>query len=91
MTRGPAIELGATEEGRRLSLPARLRATHMQVVGASSKKFLEHLIHQDIVRGQGLCVIDPHGTLYNAVARWCATHRLSERRKIHLFDPSAEG
>lgn len=66
----------------------------MQVVGASKKgksKGLEYFSRQDIVNGQGLCLIDPHGTLYHDIVKWCATHRLLEHRKIRLFDPSAEG
>lgn len=42
------------------------RATHCYVVGATGSgktKFLEYLIQQDIVQGNGFGVIDPHGDL----------------------------
>ena len=67
------------------------RATHMQVIGGSGRgksKFLEDLIRQDIASGNGVCVIDPHGTLYEPLVQWCATHRAHSRRRIHLINPS---
>jgi len=42
------------------------RATHLYVIGATGTgktKFLEFLIQQDIERGNGFGVIDPHGDL----------------------------
>ncbi|MHB8173967.1 MAG: helix-turn-helix domain-containing protein [Nitrospirota bacterium] len=42
------------------------RATHFYVIGATGSgktKFLESLIRQDIEKGNGLAVIDPHGDL----------------------------
>ncbi|MBI2463570.1 DUF87 domain-containing protein, partial [Candidatus Peregrinibacteria bacterium] len=48
------------------------RARHMYVVGKSGNgksKFLELLISKDIQDGQGLCVMDPHGDLVDAVLK----------------------
>mgnify|MGYP000524700865 CR=1 FL=1 len=42
------------------------RATHLYVIGATGTgktKFLEFLIRQDIEKGNGFGVIDPHGDL----------------------------
>jgi len=42
------------------------RATHLYIVGASGtgkSKFLEFLIRQDILKGNGFGIIDPHGDL----------------------------
>ena len=67
------------------------RSTHMHVVGASGRgksKFLEQLIRQDIRHRHGLCLIDPHGTLYEDVVAWCARNGLHRRRRIHLVDPN---
>ena len=57
---------------------------------------MEHLIREDIKQNNGLCLIDPHGYLYNDIVRWCETKRMldPERpkpKKIILFDPSADG
>jgi hypothetical protein len=88
-----ALEIGKSN-GRPVYLPPASRATHMHVLGASGRgksKFLEHLIRQDILAGNGLCLIDPHGYLYHDLIRWCETKGLADRRKIVLFDPTAEG
>jgi len=47
-------------------LPAKSRATHLYVIGLSGKgksKFLQNLIVQDVLSGQGCGVIDPHSDL----------------------------
>ena len=46
------------------------RATHLYVVGATGTgktKFLEYLIKQDIEKGNGFGVIDPHGDLIEGI------------------------
>lgn len=91
MNRG--LELGTTGHKKTLPLTPGERATHLAVLGASGRgksKFLEDMIRQDIVKGAGLCLIDPHGTLCNELVAWCATHRLHERRRIHLIDVSEQ-
>ena len=60
------------DDGEPLFLSEKVRATHMQVIGASGTgktKFLEHLIRQDILNGRGLCLLDPTGNLYRDVVR----------------------
>ena len=49
------------------------RNTHFYVIGSSGfgkSKFLEHLIIQDIERGKGFGVIDPHGDLVENIKGW---------------------
>lgn len=49
--------------------------TGLHVIGAPNtgkSKFLEHLIRQDVRRGYGLCLIDPHAELYNDILEWCS-------------------
>lgn len=85
------VQLGFDAAGRELWLDEGLRATHLQVVGASMSgktRFLEHLIRQDIRNGDGLCLIDPTGNLYRRLLRWCETNRYLERRRILLFEPA---
>ena len=85
------VLVGIGKDGQRLELSAEDRSTHMHVLGASKRgksKLLENLIQQDIEYGHGLCLIDPHGTLYDDLVSWCASERLAKRRKIHLIDPN---
>ncbi|MEO7998752.1 MAG: type IV secretion system DNA-binding domain-containing protein [Gemmatimonadaceae bacterium] len=75
-----------------VTLDRRSRSTHLHVVGASNSgksNLLEHMIRQDIKAGRGLCLIDPHGTLYGRLVSWCALNEINTWRKIHLFEPSA--
>ena len=86
------IRLGTREGGKPVILPERARATHLQVIGASGTgktKFLEHLIRQDIVAGNGFCLIDPTGNLYQDLVRWCETKEFLGRKPLVLFDPAS--
>lgn len=88
------LYLGRTtgEFRRGVFLPFKYREYHLHVLGQfglGKSKFLEHLIREDLASGQGLCLIDPHGSLYDAVVRWCARQKLFRRRKIYLFDPTS--
>jgi hypothetical protein len=52
-----------------------LRKTHHHVIGSSGtgkSKFLEHMMRGDLTARQGFCLIDPHGTLYDLVLKYCA-------------------
>lgn len=71
------------------------RKTHMQIIGASGEgksKFMEHLIREDILNNEGLCLLDPHGYLYQDIVKWCTEKGMLDRgrhnKKIMLFDPS---
>ncbi len=94
MSAGEKILLGETRKGNKVYLPPKLRSTHMHVLGASGRgksKFIEHMIREDIRQGNGLCLIDPHGYLYDDLARWIEERGFAERRTIRLFEPSWEG
>src|ERR1700688_2297848 len=76
---------------RPVSLSPKQRETHMHVIGSSGSgksKFLESLMREDLKNRQGFCLIDPHGTLYNDVANYCAHHVLD--REIILLDLSSD-
>jgi hypothetical protein len=75
-------------------IEAKQRSTHMHIIGSTGtgkSKFIEHLIREDIIQTNGLCLIDPHGYMFNDLVRWCETHRMFGRKKIILFDPSQDG
>lgn len=84
------------DTGQPVYIDEKERSTHMQVIGSTGEgksKFLEHMIRQDIMNGNGLCLIDPHGHLYHDLVTWCASKRLLDRdrpKKIVLFDPTEE-
>jgi len=88
------LSLGRPSKGRRLRLnmSERTRSEHMHVVGATGSgksRFLLSLIQQDILEGRGLCLIDPHGELYNHVLHWLSNREgLFEDRNIRLINPS---
>jgi len=73
------------------------RATHLYVVGATGTgktKFLEFLIWQDVEKGNGFAVIDPHGDLVEDIKGFLACRyywsgdekEVSER--VILVDPT---
>jgi hypothetical protein len=87
--------LGLDAAGRPVKLAGAQRAgTHMHVIGGSGtgkSKFLEWMIRRDVREGNGLCLIDWHGTLYNDVVRYCAYQDVGlqkDFRSVVLLNPS---
>jgi hypothetical protein len=71
------------------------RKIHFYVVGASGtgkSKFLEFLIRQDIQKGNGFGVIDPHGDLIEDVKGYLALALSREEieERVVLIDPTDE-
>jgi hypothetical protein len=71
------------------------RKVHFYVVGASGtgkSKFLEFLIRQDIAKGNGFGVIDPHGDLVEDVKGYLALTLPKEEleERVVLIDPTDE-
>lgn len=71
------------------------RATHFYVIGASGSgktKFLEYLILQDIEKGNGFGVIDPHGDLIEDIKGILSLHYNPDdeeiKDKIVFIDPT---
>ena len=86
-----ALTLGRDVHGQVLRLTPEQRSRHLHVLGASGRgktRFLESLIRQDIRQGHGLCLIDPHGTLYENLLKWCARYGVGRHRRIHLINPN---
>lgn len=64
--------------------------THMHVIGASGvgkSYFLEHLLRRFIVQGKGVCLIDPHGEIYENLVTWLACSGYKSK-EVHLLNPS---
>ncbi|MEO8649277.1 MAG: type IV secretion system DNA-binding domain-containing protein [Acidobacteriota bacterium] len=75
-------------ETRRVSLSDKLRSRHVHVIGTTGSgksTLLLHLIKQDMERGSGLCVIDPHGDLVDDIVGHIPEYRVKD---VILFDPS---
>jgi hypothetical protein len=64
------------------------RRRHLYTVGKSGSgksKLLELLIYNDLVSGEGIAVLDPHGDLVDAILRYVPQNRVDD---VVLFDPS---
>lgn len=94
ITRGHSLILGENYHAgvtRVVSLPADQRMRHSYVIGGSGtgkSTLLLNLILQDIERGDGLAVLDPHGDLIDQILGRLPKHRTSD---VVVFDPADEG
>ncbi len=90
---GEGVTLGTNiHEGRRtlVRLPRDLRMRHVHVVGASGSgksTLFTQMILDDLERGEGVAVLDPHGDLVDEILS-----RFPEGREedLILFDPGDE-
>jgi hypothetical protein len=83
------------DEFQMAKIPQKDRATHLYVIGATGTgktKFLEFLIQQDIEKGNGHGVIDPHGDLIEDIKGLLTLHYDPEEKeiseKVILIDPT---
>ena len=91
------VVFGLSDQHTPVTMSERPRFEHAHVIGTTGggkTNFLEHVIRQDIKKGDGVCVIDPHGghpdSLYRSLITWLFAAGYTERRVIHLVDPNAE-
>lgn len=89
------ITLGVDDDNRRITIDDRPRLEHMHVIGATGcgkSTFLLNCILQDVARGRGVCVLDPHGghpdSLINTVLRFLDDHNWFAARKVHIIAPN---
>ncbi|MGC9611097.1 MAG: type IV secretion system DNA-binding domain-containing protein [Minisyncoccia bacterium] len=64
------------------------RRRHVYIIGKSGmgkSKFLELLMRQDVVLGQGFCLIDPHGDLIEDILNFIPKNRIDD---VCLIDPT---
>jgi hypothetical protein len=93
VTRQEGVLLGESLHGgerRPVHLPTDLRMRHTHLIGASGSgksTLLLSLILQDIARGDGVAVLDPHGDLIEEVLARVPEERFSD---VVLLDPSDE-
>lgn len=71
-------------------LPRESRDRHTYIVGGTGtgkSTLLSHMIREDIQRGEGVILLDPHGDLYNEIAATVPTERRKDLVKINPLDP----
>jgi len=81
-----------TRRGQRVLLPTDERFRHMYVsgqTGTGKSTLLLNLAVQDIVAGDGVAVIDPHGDLVEALLRRIPEERIDDVVLIDPADPEA--
>jgi len=95
-----SIVLGFNQDKVPVILPEITRLQHAHVIGSigsGKSSFLEHCIRQDVLKGRGVCVVDPHGnhpdSLYRKLLTWLHAEGFTaggkRERVIHLLDPNA--
>ena len=75
--------------GHDFTLDQATRARHLHIVGQTGtgkSSLLLHRIAQDLEAGRGVCVIDPHGDLANAVLGFVSAERTSDVVYFHPAD-----
>lgn len=76
---------------RAISISPKQRSQHIYVIGATRSgktKAIESWIRQDINKGKGIGVIDPHGDLVNDILEYIAGMPHFDPRRLVYIDPS---
>ena len=87
------IEIGPSEARGQIAivtLPDQIRDRHVYVIGKSGSgksTLLLNMIVQDVDRGAGVCVIDPHGDLAEAVLDYIPEDRVQDTIYFNPTDP----
>ena len=94
------IFLGTTALGEKIYVHESVRVAHSHTIGmtrSGKTTYLEHLIKQDIGRGRGVVLIDPHGgdsrsprsveSLYGRILTHCHEIGLVDAGIVHIIDP----
>ena len=92
---GKDFKLGMdAKSGNPFSLTQSDRENHTHIIGSTGtgkSKFLELLLRQDVKnRRAGLCLIDPHGSLYDEVLLHCSHRNSTLSDRFILFNPAGE-
>lgn len=92
-TRREGVCLGSNEHAGEISevwLPSEHRVRHCHILGGTGtgkSTLLFSMIQQDILNGEGIAVLDPHGDLIDRVLGVIPPDRVND---VVLFDPSDE-
>lgn len=87
------LVVGRSRSGRPVDLSdPKIRQYHLHVLGQfglGKSTLLEHMLRTDIFNRQGVCLIDPHGSLYDDLLRWLTETGLVTSRPILLLEPGS--
>ena len=85
-----SLQVGSSSSST-VSLKAREQLEHTHIIGGTGSgksKVLEHLIRQNIdKRGEGFCLLDPHGSLSESIIDHVSTRRPHLAEKFIIFEP----
>jgi CxxC-x17-CxxC domain-containing protein len=73
---------------QQFGIKRRDRRQHMYILGKSGtgkSTMLSNMMIQDVARGEGLCVVDPHGELVESLLAMIPEHRMDD---VIYFNPS---
>ncbi len=88
-----SIVLGK-ENRSQFGLTDKDRQNHMHVIGSTGtgkSKFLELLLRQDVENQEaGICLLDPHGSLYDDVLHYVSHEKPELADRFILFNPAGE-
>lgn len=77
---------------RKVFLKDEARKQHCHIIGGTGtgkSKLMEHMIRQDIRNGKGVCLIDPHGNLFESILKWSVANGYKHR--LVVIDPNEKG
>lgn len=81
-------------ENRVVKVSEQDRAKHVYVVGSSGSgktRLLSHILRQDVVKGQGFALVDPHGDLFHDTKCFIASRCLDNPElsdNVIIIDPT---
>jgi hypothetical protein len=90
----PGIILGTSQgagQTQIVTLPEMVRDRHVYILGrtrSGKSTLITNMIVQDIIRGEGLCVVDPHGDLVEGLLDYIPSERIIDTIYIDLSDAS---
>lgn len=83
-----------TLKGDKVFFTAKQRTNHTHILGSTGtgkSKLLEYLIRQDIENNNcGLCLIDPHGSLYDEIVHYVSHRKPHLAKRFILFNPAKD-
>ncbi len=80
---------GSARDSRLVRVSEVDRSRHCYIIGATGagkSTLLEQMVSQDMERGAGLCLIDPHGDLFEQVLQAVPVHRVNDVILMDLTD-----
>ena len=89
------VTLGVDSDGAPVRIDEKPRLEHLHAIGATGSgktTFLAHLILQDVRRGRGGIVMDPHGShrdsLYHHLLATLEADGFTKSGRLHVLDPN---